>query len=131
MLSIINVPGNTPLPKHPCPPIKCFTASYISQASNMPYVHMVQQHKRQLRTTLSLITEVPKALPVQKPNQSLFRLCPLNTWHTSRSRTQVLSVLSGIIQDNLFSVYLNQYVPHIDSLKHINPSVDHNKVPLF
>ena len=38
-------------------------------------------------------------------------------------------VLSGMSQDNLFTVYLKQHVPLIDSLHLLNPPLDHNEVP--
>ena len=38
-------------------------------------------------------------------------------------------MLSGMSQDNMFSVYIKQYAPQINFLKLINSPVDYNEVP--
>ena len=40
----------------------------------------------------------------------------------------MIPVLSGMGQDNMFSVYIKQYAPQIDLIKLINSPVDYNEV---
>ena len=120
--SMIKKPGDTPPPKHPCPPIKgilyyqglkCDLCSYCAIMQGTINNHLTTMH-RGAKGTAKLKTKsvMVQALSSQRPTYF-----------------QVVPVLSEMSQDNLFSVYLEQCVPHIDSLQLINPPVDHNEIP--
>ena len=120
--NIIEKPGDTLPPKHPCPPIKgllygpgfkCTICSYCARKRRTMASHLTTMHKGTKGTIESKTRSViVQSFSSQRPTYF-----------------QVVPVLSGMSQDNLFSVYLEQCVPDIDSLQLINPPVDHNELP--
>lgn len=120
--SIIQKPGETAHPIYPCPPIDgleqkkgfiCTLCDHCCGEKSSMRQHFSLKHKGSFHTVNSDSKEV-----------TVQAFSPLN-----RSYFQVHPMLSGMSQDNLFTVYLKQHVPLIDSLHLLNPPLDHNEVP--
>jgi len=120
---IIKTPAGTYPPKPPCPPIdglksyqgiSCILCRYccITQASFTK--HFSEEHRSggQGNANSNFAPATIQALSLQRPKYFA-----------------VIPVLSGMDEDNLFSVYLQQCAPQIDSLQLLNPPLDHNEVP--
>ena len=120
--SIIKMPDQTVPPIYPCPPIDgleqkrgfiCTLCDHCCVEKSSMQQHFSVKHKGSFHTP----KRDSKAVTVQA--------------FTPRTRAyfRVHPVLSGMSQDNLFTVYLKQHVPLIDSLHLLNPPLDHNEVP--
>ena len=119
---VIKKPSNTTAPKYPCPPIDgleqkkgfiCTLCNYCCCEKSSMHKHFSNHHGNSFHTPNT--DSKPVIVQVFSPqNRAYFRVHP---------------VLSGMSQDNLFTVYLKQHVPLIDSLHLLNPPLDHNEVP--
>jgi hypothetical protein len=120
--SIIKKPGETVPPTYPCPAIDgleqkkgfiCTLCNHCCGEKSSMRQHFSVKHKGSYHTAETDSKEV---------TVQVFSL-------QNRAYFQVNPVLSGMSQDNLFTVYLKQHVPLIDSLHLLNPPLDHNEVP--
>ena len=120
--SIIKKPSDITPPKYPCPPIDgleqkkgliCTVCHYCCCEKGSMNQHFSKHHRSSNHT--SNTGSKPATVQVfSSQNRAYF---------------QVLPVLSGMSQDNLFTIYLEQVAPLIDSLHLFNPPLDHNEVP--
>jgi hypothetical protein len=122
--SMIKKPGKAIPPTYPCPPVDglaqkkgiiCSVCHYCCIAKNSIRNHFSKHH----RGTDHSVNADSKTVTIQAFSSQ------------NRKYFPVIPVLSGMSQGNLFTVYLEQHAPHIDSLHLINPPLDHNEVPPF
>ena len=111
-----------PSPTPPCPPIDginpqdgfaCSCCSYCCVSFGTMQFHFSQKHKDAVGSAKA------KSTPVQV--QSLFARRP--------NYFAVTSSLSGVDEDDLFAVYLQQCAPEIEALRVLNPPLNPNEVP--
>ena len=120
--SILKNPGDAEPPKNPCAPIDgllqqkgliCPLCPYAGTAESTIRNHLRNVH-RDAKGPAKSKKKVAIVQSFSKQNPKYFKVIP---------------ILSQMSKGNLFSVYLDQHAPEIDSLQLVNPPVDHHEVP--
>ena len=120
--SILDDSNEVPPPVYPCPPIEgilvqdgfiCNICSHCRSGFHSMQTHFSDKHKG--------IPGYAKANSKPIHVQALFARRP--------SYFAVTPILRGHLQGDLFSVYLQQCAPEIESLKILNPPLNTNEIP--